>query len=168
MKTDSELIGKFSNIYIMLLYAIMVKDINRVKHFLSVDLYNKYSAIIDNLNSRQESQMYDELNVGKIDIVESKVVGDKELITVRIMSRYMDYIVDGNGNYKSGNNTSRVEKENILVFSKNVNSDSKSNYKCDNCGADLDINFTGICSYCGSVCDISNFDYQLIELETKD
>ena len=46
MKTDNELISKFSNIYIMLLYSIMTNDISRVKHYLSDNLYHKYKYII--------------------------------------------------------------------------------------------------------------------------
>lgn len=167
MKVDSELIGKFSNIYIMLLYSIMTKDMNRVKHFISDDLYNKYLDIIDILNKNQESQMYDELNVGKIDIIRTEVMDNKEVVTVRIISRYMDYIIDSQGNYKRGNNKNRVQKENILVFTKNLDAISKNYYTCSNCGANLDINFTGSCPYCNSICDVSDYDYQLVKLDVK-
>ena len=50
---EEELISKFSNIYIMLLYAIMSNDINKVKHFLSPDLGRYYENVI-NKNIRRK------------------------------------------------------------------------------------------------------------------
>ena len=44
MKND--LTGKFSNVYIMLLYAIMTNNIERVKHFLSDEMYLKFTMIL--------------------------------------------------------------------------------------------------------------------------
>ena len=81
---DNELIGKFSNIYIMLLYSIMTNDIERVRHFLSNDLYNKYKTIINNHINNDETEMFDELNVHKIDIISKEIIDNKEIITVRL------------------------------------------------------------------------------------
>lgn len=94
MKTDDELISKFSNIYIMLLYSIMTNDILRIKHYLNDNLYKRYKSIIDNHINNNETQMYDELNVYKISIEDKKIIDNKEIIKVKLISRYMDYIID--------------------------------------------------------------------------
>ena len=73
METDSELLSKFSNIYIMLLMAIMTKDMNRIKAYLSKDMYYKYCQIVKQLNENHENQVYDELNVHKIRSEERRV-----------------------------------------------------------------------------------------------
>ncbi len=165
MKSKAELESKFSNIYIMLLYSVMTKDMNRVKHFLSDVVYNKYLDIVNTLESHNETQMYDELNVSKIEIINRTTSNNNEIYKVRIISKYMDYIVDEQGNYKRGNNKKRIEKENILTFSKLLTSGNKNYYTCSNCGANLNINANGCCSYCGSIVDISNDDFQLIDIE---
>ena len=64
MELESELKAKFSNIFIMLLYSVMTKDLNKVKHFISDSIYYEYQDVIDKLNERNETQLYDELNVG--------------------------------------------------------------------------------------------------------
>lgn len=163
---NDELIGKLSNIYIMLLYSIMTNDIERVKHFLSNDLYNKYKAIIENHINNNETEMYDELNVHKIDIISKEIIDNKEIITVRLESRYMNYIMDNETKkIKSGVNTHRIEKTNILVFEKNNNvSDNKAVHHCPNCGANLDINYNGVCSYCNKSVDL-NDNYVLTKLD---
>ena len=164
---DNELIGKFSNIYIMLLYSIMTNDIERVKHFLSNDLYNKYKTIIDNHINNEETEMFDELNVYKINIEKKEIIDNKEIITVKLISRYMNYIMDNNTKkIKSGINTHRIEKTNILVFEKNINTnDNKNVHKCPNCGANLDINYNGVCSYCKQSVDLKD-NFILTKLDT--
>lgn len=162
----SELISKFSNVYIMLLYSIMTEDMERVKHFLTDELYNKYKGIVDNNIKNNEIQMYDELNVAKINIISEKIIDNKEVVTVKLISKYMDYIVDKQtGGYKRGNNTSRVENTNILVFEKKLDVKDKNNiFKCPNCGASLDINFMGKCPYCKMVVNLTNYDYILTSI----
>lgn len=119
MESVEELKSKFSNIYIMILFAIMSNDLENVRHFLSADVYLKYKKIIDENSFNDEVQMYDELNVKSIDIVSQEEMEDFYLVKVRIISRYMDYVIDSaTKKYKRGINTYRIEKENILTFKK--------------------------------------------------
>ena len=164
---NEELISKFSNIYIMLLYSIMTNNIDRVKHFLSKELYIKYKDIVDSHIKNGETQMYDELNVYKINIENKNILDNKEIITVKLISRYMDYIIDNKTHKrKSGVNTHRVEKTNLLIFEKkNIDLEKKVVYTCPNCGANLDINYNGICSYCKKSIDLKNDDYILTSIQ---
>ena len=166
---ESELISKFSNIYIMLLYAIMTNDIDRVKHFLNDDLYQKYKSIVLEHINNNETQMYDELNVYKINIESREVIDNKEIIKVKLISRYMDYIMDNQTKkIKSGINTHRIEKTNYLVFEKLINENGqKIVHKCPNCGANLDINYNGICSYCKQSVNLKEEDFILVSLTSN-
>ena len=167
MEINSELISKFNNIFIMLHYAIMTNDIERVKHFLSPEMYEKYKKIVDSNISNNEIQMYDELNVKNTEILEYKDFGDHYQVVVRLVSRYMDYIVDlETGKYKRGINDHRIEKNNILVFEKIKNHISNNGViTCFNCGANLNVTATGVCPYCDKIIDLSGIDYQLISME---
>ncbi len=163
-----ELTSKFSNIYIMLLYAIMANDINRVKHFLSPELAEYYQEIINNNIKNKEIRMYDELNVKEISILERNDYESYEEVKVRLISRYMDYVIDADTKkYKRGINDRRIEKENILVFKKEKTALGKEMYTCPNCGANLDVNFVGTCPYCREVISMEEHDYILVSLETK-
>ena len=72
----------------------------------------------------------------------------------------MDYFIDKDGNFISGINNHRIEKEHILKLSKPINSDNLSEARrCNHCGRTLDINKSGICPYCKEVIDISNKEY---------
>ena len=161
-------ITKVNNIFIMLHSAIMMDDLNRVRHFISYDLEKKYELLLNDLNNKKIRQMYDELNVKSTTIDEINVLSDKIIIKVTIVSRYMDYLVDkDSGKLVSGNNDHRVEKINHLVFEKIKNAkDYKIIRACPRCGASMDINKSGECSYCRTIFNASKYDYILTSIET--
>lgn len=168
MELESELKAKFSNIFIMLLYSVMTKDLNKVKHFISDSIYYEYQDVIDKLNERNETQLYDELNVGEIRILNQETVNDKIRVTAQIDARYMGYIINEDGNFLRGNNKIRDIVKYLLIFEKDINAESKNFYRCANCGNNLDINFTGECPYCNKVVDVDDFEYQLVSIEKEE
>lgn len=159
---------KVDNIFVKLHTSIMLDKLEQVKHFLSEEVYNTYDSYIKELNSKNIRQMYDELNVKSTQIESINILEDKIEIKVKIISRYMDYLIDKKtGNYISGNNTSRVEKTNILTFVKNRNTkELQMSRKCPSCGANMDINNNGKCSYCGSIFNLKEYDYILTNINT--
>ena len=165
---NSELIGKFSNIYIMLLYSIMTLDIERVKCYLSNELYIKYKNIIDNYKSNNKIEYFDELNVYKIEIIDKNIINNKEIVKVKLISRYINYIIDKNTNkIIKGQNKHRIENNNYLIFEKILdNSNIKIIHTCPNCGANLDINYSGVCNYCNQSMNLNN-DYVLTDIQTN-
>lgn len=159
---------KVDNIFVMLHTSIMQGDIDRVKHKLTDELYNHYKKIVDDLNNSNKRQMYDELNVKSTSI--DNILKDKKEIKVyvTIISRYMDYIVNKeNFSLLSGNNSSRVEKTNKLIFVKqNDASELGAVRRCTSCGAPADISSTGKCEYCGETFNTAKYDYVLSSIET--
>ena len=112
---------KVDNIFVKLYTCIMKGDLTDVRHFISEELYNNYINKINELISHNKRQMYDEINVKNTMIINRKILEDKEIIDVEIVSRYMDYIIDINtGDLISGDDTRRIERRNILRFEKKV------------------------------------------------
>lgn len=169
MENEMELKGKFSNIYIMILFGIMTNDLSNADHFLSDEIMDKYNKIIEKNLANNETQMYDEMNVKSIDIISKEELEDCYLVKVKLISRYMDYIIDSTTKkYKRGVNTHRIEKENTLTFKKLKSAKERSSViKCEYCGANMDINHSGKCEYCGSIADVTEYDYVLIDIVTE-
>ncbi|MBR2840794.1 MAG: zinc-ribbon domain-containing transport protein [Bacilli bacterium] len=164
--SESGFISKVDNTFIMLLSAIMTDNMPRVKHKISDELYNKYTNYVNELNSKNTRQMYDELNVKSTHINEITEDEENYIIKVLLVSRYMDYLADKT-TFKliSGNNTSRVEKDNILTFKKRKNAQTESSARvCPSCGANIDANSTGICPYCGSSYNTESYDWILTDI----
>lgn len=160
---------KVDNVFVKLCTCIMKQDLTDVKHFISDELYNSYVSKINELKSANKRQMYDEINVKNSSILNRSVLDDKEIISVMLVSRYMDYIIDMNtGDLISGDDTRRIEKTNILKFEKMLDT-KKTNLvqKCPGCGASINVNNSGKCEYCDTIFDLKNYDYILVSIETK-
>ena len=159
--------AKVDNTYIMLLSAIMERNIKKVQHKISEQLFEKYNNIAENLKSNHEIQMYDELNVKDTYIESVEITDVSYIIKVRLVSRYMDYIIDENTKqYKRGINDHRIEKNNKLIFVKRRDAKKLGVViTCTHCGSSVDINNNGICPYCRQPFEIENFDWILTSLE---
>lgn len=157
---------KVDNIFVKLHIGIMKKNIEDVRHFISDNIYEKYSNYIKGLASKNYTQMYDELNVASTDIQNTEIKDGKIIIKVCIKSRYMDYILDMNTRrVVSGVNTRRVEKLNYLTFEKKIGALSQENArKCPACGANIDVNNIGKCAYCGTIYNLQDYDYILTDI----
>lgn len=167
MEENSELISKFSHIFIMLHYSIMSNDLKRVKSFLSDEVYNYYQQLIDNNIKNKEIEMFDELNVKSIEIMEKNDLDDRYQVKVKLTSRYMDYFVDSDTlKYKRGINDHRIEKQHLLVFEKQKLNASTNVITCPSCGANLNVNSSSVCPYCNSNIDLTGTSYKLISLQT--
>lgn len=155
-----------ANVFVKLFTSVMLDELDNVKHFLSEDVYNQYKSKIDDLNNRGVRQIYDELNVKDSSIIKVSITDTDFVITVLITSRYMDYIVDKNsGNFISGNNQSRIEKNYTLIFTKKRNFLQQGVVrKCPGCGASISVNTSGKCEYCGTIYNLEKYDYILTSI----
>lgn len=160
---------KVDNIFVKLYTCIMKGDLTDVRHFISEELYNNYINKINELISHNKRQMYDEINVKNTMIINRKILEDKEIIDVEIVSRYIDYIIDINtGDLISGDDTRRIERRNILRFEKKLNTkDFGIVRKCPGCGASINVNNTGKCEYCDTIFNLDDYDYILVSINVN-
>ena len=160
---------KVDNIFVKLYTCIMKGDLTDVRHFISEELYNNYINKINELISHNKRQMYVEINVKNTMIINRKILEDKEIIDVEIVSRYMDYIIDINtGDLISGDDTRRIERRNILRFEKKLNTkDFGIVRKCPGCGASINVNNTGKCEYCDTIFNLDDYDYILVSINVN-
>ena len=162
---EAMFLSKVDHIFIMILDAIMERDLNTVKHYLSDDIYNKFNDMVNSYLNSHKIRLFDEMNVKSTNIDSINITEEDININVTITSRYMDYFIDEDGNYISGVNDHRIELIHKLVFTKKINAkELKEARRCPNCGNTLDINHSGVCPYCNQTIDMSNYDYILVEI----
>lgn len=166
--TESSFKTKVDNIFVMLHMALMTDNMKRVDHFINDQVYDIFNNRLSILNNNNERQMFDELNVKSTEISDIKILDNKYVITVNLISRYMDYIVDKDTNkFKRGNNLSRVEKQNILVFEKKRSAKKEGVVRfCPNCGHPMDVNKSGYCEFCHSTYNQEDYDWVLTSIRT--
>ena len=157
------------NVFVKIYSAIMYDELETVRHFMKEDLYQQLQRKVEVLNQKNLRQMYDELNVKSTTIVDFQMTETELKIKVNLISRYLDYFLNKEtGDFVSGNNQSRVEKSNLLTFSKKKDFlIQKEVRKCPGCGASISVNTNGICSYCGSTYNLEDYDYILESLMTQ-
>lgn len=150
--SESKFITYVNNVFIQIYTALMTKEIENIQHFVTDDVYRQLKQKVDILNQKGLIQMYDELNVAQTDILHYQIEDNQMIIQVMILSRYLDYLVDLEGNYVSGNQDSRVSRNYYLTFTKKIDFQTVGTVnKCPGCGASIDVNASGICPYCGTV-----------------
>lgn len=164
--SESKFKAKADNIFIQVYTAVMKKDLTRVKHFLSEELYQEFEQKIKRLDDLGVIQVYGELNVSDTDITKIIENDDNYQIEVRLVTKYLDYKLDKQTrNMVSGNDEVRVIKNMKLVFSKRKNAKSLGTArKCPGCGANMDISMNGKCEYCGAIFKLEEYDWVLIEI----
>lgn len=157
---------KVDNIFVKLYTCIMKQDLSDVSHFIGDFLQNKIEEEINNLKNKNQRQIYDEINVKNTYIINRDINKTKEIVTVEIISRYMDYIIDiDTGELVSGDDTRRIEKTNILIFEKKINIKKIGLVRrCPGCGASISVNTSGKCEYCGAIFNQEDYDYILTSI----
>ena len=157
---------KVDNIFVKLYTSVMKGDLSTVSHFIGDSLEKTLQEKINNLKEQNQRQIYDELNVKDTQIINRIIKEDKELVEVKLISRYMDYIIDiDTGDLVSGDDSRRVEKVNILTFEKKLNTKEIGIVrKCLGCGASISVNTSGKCAYCDRIYDQEKYDYVLVSM----
>lgn len=158
--------AKVDNIFIQLYTAVMKQDLQRVKHFLSDEVYAKYEAKVQQLQQSNQMQIYDELNVSDTNITSVIENEDNYEIHVNLLTKYLDYtIAKDTRAFLHGNKDVRVERRINLIFTKTKQAkELKAARTCPNCGANVDLNKTGVCSYCGSIFKLEEYDWVLKQI----
>lgn len=164
--SEAQFKAKVDNIFIQLYTAVMKQDLQKVKHFLSDEVYEKYNEKIKLLQNSNQIQIYDELNVSNTNIIDILEDDEKFEIEVSLLTKYLDYLITKDTRkYISGDRNNRVEKRVRLKFSKIKNAKQLGiARKCPGCGATMDINKNGVCEYCGSVFILKEYDWILEEI----
>ena len=164
--SEAKFKAKVDNVYIKLYTGVMKQDLENIRHFLSDDVYEKYNNKIKSLQQSNLIQVYDELNVSDTNIINIEEFEDRFEITVRLLTKYLDYrIAKDTKKFISGNRDVREEKYVTLRFSKIKNAKALGNArKCTGCGANIDLNKNGVCEYCGSVYILRDYDWVLEEI----
>lgn len=150
-----------------LLSSITLNNIDQIKHYFNEEIYNKTKQIIDSNNNKNQLQIYELLNVKDSNINKFTEFDNYYEIEVLLNSRYIEYIIDKDtSKVISGNTESRINVDYLLTLTKSKNTkEIKNVFKCPGCGASVDIDETGICEYCDTSFDLSNYSWIITKIE---
>jgi hypothetical protein len=158
-------------VFIELQSAWTARDWKRVRPFESQDLFSLHRTQLDEFISNGTINVMENVCVNEAYLYDYKQEGEYEYLTVFMQTRYNDYIInektrkvvkgDPKTTYNQGYHL-RFMRSLGVQTTENSNA---STTKCPNCGAPVDVNAAGQCSYCGSVVTSGHHDWVLCNLE---
>lgn len=164
--SEARLKTNVDNIFVKLHMAVMLKDLDRVKHFLSEEVYQKYEKRIEDLKEKGLIEMFDEFNIASTDIIDVNIQEEKFQIKLKIKTKSIHYYIrEDNKKYVSGNNSRREELNYFVTFTKKRDTILQGNArKCPGCGANINVNHNGKCDYCGTIYNLKDYDWILTDM----
>lgn len=159
--------SKVENTFVQIKLSSITGKTEKIKHFVSDEVYNQIRSFVEYNESKNQIQMYEELNVANIDIVSIDEFENKFVLKVRLHSKAYDYLIDKSSKRViSGDTRDRKERYHMIEFTKLKNAKLFGAVrKCQSCGASMDINKTGRCNYCGSIFKLERYDWVITSLE---
>lgn len=160
-------LSKVNNIFVQIFNSLMFDKLKEVDHFIGDELYKKYSELLNEYKQKNIRHIFDELHVKYTRIENIEVTEDKYKITIYLESRYLDYFVDvSSKEVISGNDYTPKLVNYSLIFEKNKNAKKQGIIReCSACGASMDINDSGVCSFCNTVYKQEYYDWVLTSIE---
>lgn len=136
--------------------ALYVKKVSGIAEETTLTLKNNVQGIIDELNSRNVTQNFDEINLHQIQIARYIKDGKTVTIVFEIAVGYYSYVTDSTGNVVFGSKDAKMQTvyEVELVYVQDagkLNSHADAlGINCPNCGAPIKNLGEKFCEYCGT------------------
>ena len=123
-------------------------NLDTIKNLVSDEIYNMYSMQLDTLKIKGQKNIMSDITYISNYITDINVDNNTETIETILKISCYDYLVDDKNNVVRGNKNIKLHYTYRLTFTRKI---EKTNLKyCPNCGAELDINSSGVCTYCKS------------------
>lgn len=145
------------------------QDLSIARPYLTDQLLQRYTNQINDIQSRGEKNVLENMVVGHMDITGIRSDAEYDYITLKIDASAADYTTDSSGKIIRGDKKIRPFSEYWTFLRKGtVKTDDKKGFKantCPNCGAPLQVNATGQCEYCNTIVTSGDYDWVLSEIE---
>ncbi|HWP96231.1 MAG TPA: TIM44-like domain-containing protein [Syntrophomonadaceae bacterium] len=169
--SEEMFISKVNNMFIQLQEAWMEKDWKRVRPFESDELFNMHNKQLQDYIRNNTTNVVEKIAILESEIRDYHDMGITENLDVYMRVRLHDYVInDETRKVVEGYPNDEITMEYLLVMvrKKGVKTRIAENTtvtSCPNCGANVSINASGECEYCGSVVSNGDFDWVLTRMD---
>jgi predicted lipid-binding transport protein (Tim44 family) len=133
-------------------------------------IWQQHKVQIDQYTAQHRRNLLDNLSIGNANVIAAHTDQTYDTITVRILAASADYDVDdNNGKVVRGNRNVEQWTED-WVYQRSSEATTKTgagtmNQRCPNCGAPLDLDLAGVCSYCKAPVMSGKYDWVLTRID---
>jgi predicted lipid-binding transport protein (Tim44 family) len=133
-------------------------------------IWQQHKLQIDQYTAQHRRNLLDNLAVGNATIVAAHTDQTYDTVTVRIHAASADYDVDDQSGKVVRGNRDVSEWTEDWVYQRSSDATTKKgagtlNQHCPNCGAPLDLDLTGVCSYCKAPVMSGRYDWVLTRID---
>lgn len=167
-----EFIAWSKDVFIKLQESWMAREWETIRTFETPELFEQHQKQLQGYIDRKQINMLERICVNSANLMNFEQNGDKEIISVKLNSRMIDYIVDENTKaVLKGSKDKNIYSTYKLTFIRKSGVKTKPGMKtvnttnCPNCGAPTQITSAGKCEYCGSVITTGEYNWVLSNLE---
>lgn len=164
---ESKFKSKVENMFVQIKLSMVTGKIEKIDHFVNDQTYEKIKQKVDTDKENNRIQIYDELNVAGVQIRNIEELQDSFQIEVVVHSKALEYYIrKDNKQFLSGDKNLRTDRFTNITLKKMKNAQKyKAVRKCPTCGADVDVNLNGQCSYCHTIFNLEKYDWVIVEME---
>lgn len=167
-----EFLSWTSNLFVKLQNAWTARDWSSIRVFETNELFEQHQKQLQGYIDRKQINVMDAIQVLSVELADFKQTGYKDVVTVVLKSRMVDYIVDETtGGVIKGDKITYRYSTYKLDFIRTTGEKTKpgpieiNTINCPNCGAKTQITASGECKYCGSVITTGEHSWALSNLE---
>lgn len=160
------------DLFVKLQEAWTARDWSTIRVFETNELFEQHHKQLQDYIDRKQINKMERICVKSAQLADFKQTGDKDVLTVILKSRMVDYIIDEEtGKVLKGDKVTDRHSTYKLEFIRKTGVKTKpgsnqiNTTNCPNCGAPTQITSSGKCEYCGSVITTGEHSWALANLE---
>ena len=167
-----EFLSWTKDVFVKLQEAWTKRDWSTIRLFETNELFEQHNKQLQAFIDRKQINVMEQICVKSAKLADFKQNGDKDVLTVILNSKMIDYIIDEQtGKILKGDKTTYRYSTYKMVFIRKTGiktkpgTDKINTTNCPNCGAPTQITSSGKCEYCGSVITTGQYSWALSNLE---
>lgn len=146
------------------------KNWNLARPYETDTLFHSHLFWIEDLKRNGQTNVIENPKITQLEPISMYKDKFYASFTFRIFAQMIDYTMDKDGRMIRGNKRRPVQFSEYWTFVKGINSNQKSPktqdfHCCPSCGAQLKIEMSGVCEYCGTKVTLGQFDWVLSQIE---
>ena len=169
---EAEFLAWVKDLFVKLQEAWTARDWSTIRYFESNELFEQHQKQLQGYIDNHQINKMERICVKSAKLSKFEQSGDKDILTVILSSKMIDYIIDDRTQeiIKGDKVTDRHSTYKLVFVRKTgiktkVGTNEVNATNCPNCGAPTQITSSGKCEYCGSVITTGEFNWVLSNLE---
>jgi predicted lipid-binding transport protein (Tim44 family) len=164
---EEELTKRVQYIFVELQAAWSSLQWERARPFVSDSLFQMLNYWISEYRRQHLRNVLEDVHIETIEPVKVVLDAFHDALTFRVFASMRDYTVDEKGAVVCGDRSTprRFSEYWTFIRRRGRKGPTHGNANCPNCGAPLNINMAGVCTYCNSKLTNGDFDWVLSRIE---